>query len=49
MDRINEFGERFGLGSVLGVDIPGERGAGSPIRLVLMREISGMDGGGLEV
>jgi penicillin-binding protein 2 len=30
MDRINEFGERFGLGSVLGVDIPGERGGWLP-------------------
>jgi len=30
MERINEFGERFGLGSILGVDIPGERGGWLP-------------------
>lgn len=30
IDRINEFGHRFGLGSVLGVDIPGERSGWLP-------------------
>lgn len=30
MKPINEFGERFGLGSLLGIDIPGERGGWLP-------------------
>jgi penicillin-binding protein 2 len=30
MEKINEFGERFGLGSELGVDIPGERSGWLP-------------------
>lgn len=30
MERINEFGERFGLGHQLGIDIPGEKGGWLP-------------------
>lgn len=30
MERINEFGERFGLGHTLGIDIPGEKGGWLP-------------------
>ncbi len=30
MERINEFGERFGLGHSLGIDIPGEKGGWLP-------------------